>query len=166
MTIFQHFTTRGVTPVDTADCYKIGPKGLRLDQTGLYYYNARYYDSQIGRFISPDASAPDPLNSQSRNRYAYAINNPTKCSDPSGRDYIIMCGNNQKNWREDWKNFIAALPLKEGEQVYVVPDSDTSHREIEPRMADLLAELEGKSDIKFIGFSEGASTVCVRGTGM
>jgi uncharacterized protein RhaS with RHS repeats len=29
--------------------------GWWLDQTGLYYYNARYYDATIGRFISPDA---------------------------------------------------------------------------------------------------------------
>ncbi|MBI2860491.1 MAG: RHS repeat-associated core domain-containing protein [Chloroflexi bacterium] len=28
--------------------------GQRLDLTGLYYYNARYYDTEIGRFISPD----------------------------------------------------------------------------------------------------------------
>jgi signal recognition particle GTPase len=26
--------------------------GQRLDSTGLYYYNARYYNPQIGRFIS------------------------------------------------------------------------------------------------------------------
>jgi RHS repeat-associated protein len=28
--------------------------GQRLDTTGLYYYGARYYDTQIGRFISSD----------------------------------------------------------------------------------------------------------------
>ena len=28
--------------------------GQRLDGTGLYYYNARYYDTSIGRFISAD----------------------------------------------------------------------------------------------------------------
>ena len=26
--------------------------GQRLDDTGLYYYNARYYDATIGRFFS------------------------------------------------------------------------------------------------------------------
>ncbi|MBI2859991.1 MAG: hypothetical protein HYX91_00615, partial [Chloroflexi bacterium] len=26
--------------------------GQRLDSTGLYYFNARYYDPAIGRFIS------------------------------------------------------------------------------------------------------------------
>jgi RHS repeat-associated protein len=28
--------------------------GQRLDDTGLYYYGARYYDAGIGRFVSPD----------------------------------------------------------------------------------------------------------------
>ncbi len=27
--------------------------GQRLESTGLYYYNARYYDPMIGRFIRP-----------------------------------------------------------------------------------------------------------------
>ena len=32
--------------------------GQRLDQSGLYYYGARYYDATIGRFISADTAAP------------------------------------------------------------------------------------------------------------
>ncbi|MFH1381275.1 MAG: RHS repeat-associated core domain-containing protein [Chloroflexota bacterium] len=32
--------------------------GQRLDDTGLYYYGARYYDPIIGRFISPDTFVP------------------------------------------------------------------------------------------------------------
>jgi RHS repeat-associated protein len=40
--------------------------GQRLDSTGLYYYNARYYDPQIGRFISPDSVVQDYRNPQTR----------------------------------------------------------------------------------------------------
>jgi RHS repeat-associated protein len=58
--------------------------GQRLDSTGLYYYNARYYDPNIGRFISPDTIFEDPLNPQSLNRYSYCINNPLRYTDPSG----------------------------------------------------------------------------------
>ncbi len=33
--------------------------GQRLDATGLYFYNARYYDPNIGRFVSPDTIVRD-----------------------------------------------------------------------------------------------------------
>jgi RHS repeat-associated protein len=58
--------------------------GQRLDQTGLYYYGARYYDAGIGRFISPDTIAPNPMNPQSLNRYSYCLNNPLRYKDPTG----------------------------------------------------------------------------------
>ncbi len=57
--------------------------GQRLDGTGLYFYNARYYDPEIGRFISPDTKqdwkVPDSLN-----RYNYVHNNPLKYIDSDG----------------------------------------------------------------------------------
>jgi len=59
--------------------------GKELDsETGLYYYGARYYKPELGRFIQADAlkgSIGDPL---SMNRYAYVKNNPLKYVDPSG----------------------------------------------------------------------------------
>jgi len=58
--------------------------GQRLDGTGLYYYNARYYDPLIGRFISSDTAAPDLMNPQSFNKYSYCFNNPLNRTDPSG----------------------------------------------------------------------------------
>ena len=64
--------------------------GQRYDETGLYYYGARYYDPEIGRFISPDPTIPEGDNPQSFNRYSYCINNPTSAIDPSGRDYIFV----------------------------------------------------------------------------
>ena len=58
--------------------------GQRLDDTGLYYYNARYYDATIGRFISADTIVQDITNPQTLNRYSYCLNNPLKYIDPSG----------------------------------------------------------------------------------
>jgi RHS repeat-associated protein len=58
--------------------------GQRLDGTGLYYYGARYYDAEIGRFISADTILPDFSNPQSLNRYSYCLNNPLKYIDPTG----------------------------------------------------------------------------------
>jgi RHS repeat-associated protein len=59
--------------------------GQVLDaDTGLYYYNFRYYDPQLGRFIQADDIIPDFANPQSYNRYSYVLNNPLRYSDPSG----------------------------------------------------------------------------------
>ena len=54
------------------------------DETGLLYYGGRYYDPQLGRFIQPDPTIPDPTDSQSLNRYSYCRNNPLNETDPSG----------------------------------------------------------------------------------
>jgi RHS repeat-associated protein len=35
--------------------------GQRLDDSGLYYYSARYYDAEIGRFISADTIGWDTI---------------------------------------------------------------------------------------------------------
>ncbi|MCP5463484.1 MAG: hypothetical protein H7A33_00485 [Deltaproteobacteria bacterium] len=52
--------------------------------TGLYYYKARYYDPEIGRFIQPDTVIPSAKDYQSFNRYSYVRNNPLKYVDPTG----------------------------------------------------------------------------------
>jgi RHS repeat-associated protein len=48
------------------------------DATGLYYYNARYYDPVLGRFIEPDEGIPHFADPQSYNRYAYCLNDPLR----------------------------------------------------------------------------------------
>jgi RHS repeat-associated protein len=63
--------------------------GQRLVDNGLYNYNARYYDSNIGRFISPDSVVQDLGDPQSLNPYAYCRNNPLKYTDPSGHFFWV-----------------------------------------------------------------------------
>lgn len=57
------------------------------EETGLYYYNARYYDPQLGRFIQADTIIPEKYKSQTLNRYTYCINNPVRYTDPTGHDW-------------------------------------------------------------------------------
>ena len=71
--------------------------GQILDESsGLAFYNARYYDPAIGRFITPDSIVPNPLNGQDYNRYTYVRNNPVKYNDPTGNMpchlELIGCG--------------------------------------------------------------------------
>jgi RHS repeat-associated protein len=49
------------------------------DTTGLYYFGARFYDPEVGRFISVDPAQ------QGLNWYSYCGNNPVKYVDPDGK---------------------------------------------------------------------------------
>ena len=54
-------------------------------ETGFYYVSSRYYDPEIGRFISAD-SAISGVGGDIRgyNMYSYCFNNPVNMSDPDG----------------------------------------------------------------------------------
>ena len=58
--------------------------GKEKDDTGLYYYGARYYDDALGRFLAADSILPDVYDPQQLNRFAYVRNNPIKMVDPDG----------------------------------------------------------------------------------
>jgi RHS repeat-associated protein len=51
---------------------------------GLYYFRARYYDASLGRFISADPMLGELRDPATLNRYAYALNAPTRFTDPTG----------------------------------------------------------------------------------
>lgn len=53
-------------------------------ETGLVYMQARYYDAEVGRFLSVDPIEMGAKNGYSFNRYAYAFNNPAGLTDPTG----------------------------------------------------------------------------------
>ncbi|MBR2492164.1 MAG: RHS repeat-associated core domain-containing protein, partial [Paludibacteraceae bacterium] len=55
------------------------------DETGLYYLNARYYDPETRRFISPDTyDYLDQTSTYGLNLYLYCANDPINYADPSG----------------------------------------------------------------------------------
>lgn len=59
--------------------------GRELDAaTGLYYYRARYYDAELGRFLSYDPHPGRQSQTLSLNPYLYAFNNPVRYVDPWG----------------------------------------------------------------------------------
>jgi RHS repeat-associated protein len=63
-----------------------GYTGAVMEPNGLVYMQARYYDPQLGRFLSTDPVDPDPQSGGNFNRYAYAADNPYSKYDPSGRE--------------------------------------------------------------------------------
>jgi RHS repeat-associated protein len=82
----QRFPT-GASPLPTTFRYT----GQREGSFGLYFYEARWYDSALGRFSSPDTVIPEASQGvQAWDRYAYSYGNPVKYIDPSGHTVDCM----------------------------------------------------------------------------
>jgi RHS repeat-associated protein len=74
---------------DVSDHHFTGKE--RDTESGNDYFDARYFGSSMGRFMSPDPSgllAANPSNPQSWNMYAYVMNNPLINTDPTGLDCV------------------------------------------------------------------------------
>ena len=58
------------------------------EETGLYYLKTRYYDPQVGRFMTIDGiEYLDPESINGLNLYAYCNNNPVMNVDPDGNKW-------------------------------------------------------------------------------
>jgi RHS repeat-associated protein len=64
----------------------------RDSESGLDNFEARYYGSSLGRFMSPDPdnTGADLLAPQSWNAYSYVLNNPLNAIDPTGLDCVYL----------------------------------------------------------------------------
>jgi RHS repeat-associated protein len=60
--------------------------------SGLVYMQARYYDPEVGRFLSTDPAPKKPAEVFQFNGYVYANNNPTTNMDSDGRDCTTANG--------------------------------------------------------------------------
>ena len=99
---FTKTQTSGVT-YSAADTfvYNNNPftyRGYYYDaETGLYYLQTRYYDPQIGRFISADGYVSTGQGLLGYNMYAYCGNNPVALLDETGEfpwliiGFLVVC---------------------------------------------------------------------------
>lgn len=62
-----------------------------FDARDLDYMHARYYDMNVGRFLSVDPIGGKPDSPQSWNRFAYALNSPVVLTDPAGECAQAPC---------------------------------------------------------------------------
>ena len=77
----------------------------RDSESGNDYFEARYYSSAMGRFMSPDWSVkeePVPYakldNPQSLNLYSYSLNNPLSNVDTDGHACSGLYGNSDSGF--------------------------------------------------------------------
>ena len=54
------------------------------EDTGLHYFEARFYDAGVGRFMGVDPWVGDESDPQTLNKYSYVVNRPLVAVDPSG----------------------------------------------------------------------------------
>ncbi len=92
----------GKTETNTGNVYR--HKGRRLDfETGYYYYRARYYDPEIGRFLSAD-----PIGyGDGLNMYAFVGNDPMNYRDPSGTDFCADNPNTCESQEQAWNQLVS-----------------------------------------------------------
>jgi RHS repeat-associated protein len=122
----RHDERPALTPATVTPGYGFVQKE-RDDESGLMYFEARYYHPVLGRFASAD-----PLSSRSTdvedwaysfrdlNVYAYAGNNPLRIGDPEGLLTIIVPGtwNTHKSWEDS--QFRQEVSKSFGEPVQVL----------------------------------------------
>ena len=74
--------SQGTNPTDNAYTGQ-------MHEGDIYFYNARWYDPQLGRFMQADTSVPADIQGiQAFDRFAYVNNNPMNYVDPGG-DFAI-----------------------------------------------------------------------------
>jgi RHS repeat-associated protein len=70
------------TKVELPTRYKF--TGQYEDASGLYFYNARWYDTHLNRWTSPYSAIQDLYNQHDFDRYQYVRSNPTGYNDQTG----------------------------------------------------------------------------------
>jgi RHS repeat-associated protein len=85
---YEEFTPHGSSTYQAVRSQTETPKRYRFsgkerdEESGLYYFGARYYVPWLGRWASCD---PEPVRAGATNRFEYVRSNPVWLRDPDGR---------------------------------------------------------------------------------
>jgi len=102
------------------DGIQYGFTGKEKDESGLHYFSARYYDSDLGKFTSVDPVAENEP-------YAYVGNNPMMFVDPDGTMPIIVSTANPTSTKLTGEVSRMALAMVAGEVSGGLYDLYVSH---------------------------------------
>ncbi|WP_027706786.1 RHS repeat-associated core domain-containing protein [Zooshikella ganghwensis] len=90
-------------------------------ETGLVYAKARFYDPDVGRFLSMDAWEGDLTLAPSLHKYLYAYGNPLVWVDPDGKQGYPATAYTAKKERE------AQIRKAEEDALYAQLEQDSDH---------------------------------------
>jgi RHS repeat-associated protein len=92
--------------------YMDDPSTQGVDGFGLMFYNARFYDPQVGRFAQADTIVPGGV--QGLDRYSYVNNSPVNYIDPSGHraQDPYWCAN-ARNPGQCRQNYYVSMKMKQ-----------------------------------------------------
>jgi RHS repeat-associated protein len=135
----------GTTPTD----YHF--TGQREEITlGLYFYNARWYDSSIGRFVQADTLVPQPGDPRAWDRYSYVLGNPIRFNDPLG--HRPECGVYAGECKSDtYYTGVYLNQLTSEKQAYVEEKMDSTHY-LDPIFSWLIGGIVGTPIADILGF--------------
>ena len=85
-------------------------------ESGLYYLQSRYYNPELGRFISPDAFVATGQGQLGNNMFAYCNNNPVNFFDSDGKEPTAV------QWWTGGMWWLCAIDLAApvGDLIYIV----------------------------------------------
>ncbi|MBI4835558.1 MAG: hypothetical protein HY811_12165 [Planctomycetes bacterium] len=106
-------------------------------ETGLYYYRARYYSPELGRFLARDPQGYDEL----FNPYAYCGNNPANLVDPFGlyakSKQEIDPGAKAAAEFQEWLEYVDALIALEEKKALIEKHEKEAERQIKELETEL-----------------------------
>jgi len=98
-------------------------------EIGLYYYRARYYSADLGRFISRDPiGMADDIN-----LYSYVGNNPVKFVDAMGLEKTLLM---VVDYLNAYGAYLANNPVLADEFGHIILDQDKANFKINPLFLD------------------------------
>jgi RHS repeat-associated protein len=131
----------------------------RDTESGNYYFEARYYSSSMGRFMSPDWSAqeePVPYaklgDPQTLNLYSYVRNNPLINVDPDGH-----CCEDVLQGAQQFEGEFPVAPVVITVGVLTLGAEAWDHREAIGNALDKVAEAVGNSPLTPEGYPKDVS---------
>jgi RHS repeat-associated protein len=101
------------------NAFSISLYNLELDnQAGFHSFGRRWYQSNYGRFVSPDPKNGSPEDPLSWNRYLYCNNDPINRLDPDGKAGHIIVLLDEKAMGGEGHIAVAVGPVEDGKYVY------------------------------------------------